>query len=118
MLAPEKRREKRFKRRLRVVFEADGSKVGGYTTNVSPRGMQVTTALVFPAGSVVKGRIELPDGKELLVDAKVRWAIKTQGIQLMRQTSMGLELLGKVPDELIRMLDGAREDTGTPRSRR
>jgi len=109
--AAEKRREKRFKRRLRVVFEADGTRAGGYTTNLSARGMQVTAAVVFPTGSVIRGRIELPDGRELAVDAKVRWAVKTQGtFSIMREKAMGLELLPPVPAELLGLLDGAREE--------
>ena len=112
MGAPEKRREKRFRRRLRVVFEAEGTRAGGYTTNLSERGMQVSSAVVFPAGSMIIGKVELPDGVELTVSAKVRWARKTQGtFSIMREKSMGLEIVGDVPAELLQMLEGAREDS-------
>lgn len=113
MGAPEKRRDKRYKRRLRVVFEADGTRAGGYTTNVSAKGMQVTAAVVFPAGSRIRGRIELPDGKEIPLHALVRWAVKTQGtFSIMREKSMGLQLLDPVPGELMGLLEGAREEAG------
>lgn len=107
----EKRREKRSRRRLRVVFEVDGAHSGGYTTNVSLRGMQATGAVVFPTGTVLKGTIELPDGRLVPFDAKVRWAIKGAGtFATLHQKSMGLQLIGVPPRELFELLENARDE--------
>ncbi|MBI2898146.1 MAG: PilZ domain-containing protein [Deltaproteobacteria bacterium] len=107
----EKRREKRSKRRLRVVLEAEGTRSGGYTTNLSLRGMQVTASVVFPMGSIVRGHIELPAGKQVAIEAKVRWAIKGVGtFATLQHKSMGLQLLGAPSRELFDLLENPRED--------
>lgn len=110
-MGDDKRREKRFKRRLRVVFETEGGRVGGYTTNLSQHGMEVASAVVLLPGTLLRGKVELPDGRELTLETKVRWARKTQGtFSIMREKSMGLEILGPPPPQLLLLLDGARED--------
>ena len=67
----DKRKSRRLKRRLRVIFGEGDEKKPGYTTNLSPAGFSINSTFVYPAGSRVQGRIWFAEGNEVDFVARV-----------------------------------------------
>ena len=86
-----KRKDPRFRRRLRVVFDHDPARPA-YTSNVSRKGIAVISDFVAVPGSKIEAAVVLPDGQNANFVAVVAWARKARmSASLTAMNSMGLE---------------------------
>ena len=67
----EKRGRQRKKTRLPVRFGAEQPQKMGLITDVSSRGVYISTNMVLPGGSVVHLQVNLPSGEQLRLSGKV-----------------------------------------------
>lgn len=73
---PEKRYEKRKKKRLSVRFGPNGEKHFGYTCDISSEGFFLESKTVYKPGTVLNVEITTKNGALIHVTGKVCWAKK------------------------------------------
>ncbi|GAB4388850.1 MAG: hypothetical protein Kow0025_10620 [Thermodesulfovibrionales bacterium] len=95
---PEKRRHRRFEKRLEVEFSAEGQTFTGISSNFSEKGLFIRTRRVLPAGTYVDVRVFLPGGRTAHLKAIVRRAVKASTD--LEKNGMGVEVILK--DDLYR----------------
>ncbi len=91
---PDKRRQKRVRRKVRVVLHADGQRIKGTTADLSTGGMLVTCAHLLIPGTKLHGELFLREEEALPFEAQVRWSRNsTRWMSSEIQHSMGLEFI-------------------------
>jgi Tfp pilus assembly protein PilZ len=110
----EKRRKKRFARRIQVKYWPEGEEHErkGYTTNVSTIGVFIASNAPVPPGT--RMRIEFLGPAGFIVESKVAHSARVSAsLQSIRSSGMGIRFL--LPSELVRELlpaggEGENED--------
>lgn len=99
----EKRRSPRLKKRFTVRFGTPEPTRVAFTEDIHDGGLFIKTCNIYPPGSLILVSFTLPDGTEVLCEARVMWAKKVppQVIHLVRKSGMGVKFL--------RMLQGGEE---------
>ncbi len=87
----QKRKERRYKKRLEVEFSASGVTLKGISADISERGMFIRTRYPFRPGTLTDVKIYLPDGQVARVRGIVRHAYKTD-ITILKN-GMGIEFV-------------------------
>ena len=89
---PDKRRQKRVRRKLRVLLIADGQRIKGTTADLSAGGLLVTCAHILLPGTKLRGELYLSEDEALPFEAQVRWSRNsTRWLASDIQHSLGLE---------------------------
>ncbi len=106
---PRRRAEPRVLAAFEVRYRSVNEVVTAYTRDVSRGGLYVATTRLLPVGAVVRLHLQMPEGSELRVVARVAYALDekdTTGHD--RPPGMGMELLDiggtPVADEIARFL--------------
>lgn len=98
-------RSQRVRKRLRVLYGEGADQRLGFTTNLSRTGCCINAALVFAAGTRVRGTLELPHGHNISFEAEVVWSRKFAGQASLRVPNvMGLcfvSSLGEVYEHFV-----------------
>lgn len=68
----ERRRHRRFARRLQVEFSAGGRKFTGISSDFSEKGLFIRTRQAIPAGAYVDIKVFLPNGSTSTLKGVVR----------------------------------------------
>ena len=89
---------KRRRKRLSLKFGIDTPGRVALTEDISPQGMSIRTALVYPPGSRLKIELNLPDGTVVKIAAVVMWAKKAPPnmMHLVKKCGMGVKITGIV----------------------
>ncbi len=88
---PDNRLHKRLTVRFTVSFGVDAPERTAFTGNVSEHGLLLTTNHVYPAGTVLKLKIETPEHQTFPLVGRVVWAKKVpQRLLRIRKSAMGL----------------------------
>ncbi len=96
----EKRGLKRFRKRLQLRFGQDSSSKVGFTSDISPQGFFIHSALVLPPQTRLQIELSPPGGAEaVLIEGRVVWAKKVPP-NLLRLTKGGMGV------RIIRFLTG------------
>ena len=94
----EKRARQRKKTRMSVRFGADRPDRLGLITDVSARGIYITTNAILPRGSSVRVQVPVPGGEPLLLDGRVaRTRRVAQALVLITTGGMGVRLENTPP---------------------
>lgn len=94
----EKRARQRKKTRVAVRFGADRPEKMGLITDVSVRGIYITTNAVLPRGSAVRVQVPLPGDDPLLLDGRVMRTRRVASALVMITTGgMGVRLENPPP---------------------
>ena len=89
----EKRARQRKKTRLSVHFGMERPEKIGLVTDVSARGMYISTNAILPRGSVVRVRVPVPGGEPLLLVGRVMRAWRVApALVLITTGGMGIRL--------------------------
>src|SRR5579862_2189527 len=89
---PDKRKQKRVRRKLRVLLHADGQRIKGTTADLSAGGLLVNCAHILLPGTQLKGELYLSDDESFPFEAQVRWSRNsTRWLASDIQHSLGLE---------------------------
>lgn len=105
----EKRRKRRFARRIQVRYWPQGEdhERKGYTTNVSTTGVFIATNAPLPPAT--RMRIEFLDRSGFIVEAVVAHSARVSAsLQSIRSSGMGIRFL--LPSELVRELLPSRSE--------
>ena len=95
----EKRERERKKTRVSVRFGAGQTDRLGLITDVSARGLYITTNSVLPNGSAVRVQVPVPGGDPVVLDGKVMRSRRVAA-QLVMLTKGGMGVrLDNVPPE-------------------
>jgi len=88
------RHSQRKKKRLKVRFGVDFPKRVAFTGDASACGLYIITGQPEPPGTKLVIEINLPDGEQVLVRGRVRWAKKVPPnlIRLANRAGMGVQL--------------------------
>lgn len=89
----EKRKHKRFTKRLETRFSSGGMSFSGVSSNLSERGMFIRTKRSFAPGIAIDIELVMPDGKKSFLKGIVIWTIKTP--VSTSKNGMGVELIEK-----------------------
>lgn len=87
----QKRRSKRFIKRLEVTFSARGLTYTGITSDIAKEGIFIRTQKGLPPGITVDVDLYLPSGEILKMKGVVKRTIKTPYQQI--KNGMGIELI-------------------------
>lgn len=106
---PRRRAEPRVLAAFQVKYRSVNDVVTAYTRDVSRGGLYVATNRLLPVGAVVRLHLQMPDGPELRVVARVAYALDdSDATGHDRPAGMGMELLDiggtPVADEIARFL--------------
>lgn len=100
----EKRRRQRKKTHLPTRFGADRPERLGLITDVSGRGVYLTTNVVLAKGSRVQLQVKVPGGDDLRLEGHVTRARRVASALVMIATGgMGIRLLDPPPDWRARL---------------
>lgn len=109
----QKRRHKRYRKRLETKVSSGSREFNAITSDVSRGGLFVRTMRCFTPGSVVDIELYLPGGKTCYVRGIVRHAFKTDIPSL--KNGMGIELLDTGKNLCyLEFLDGFAEGVEPP----
>ncbi|MEJ2184012.1 MAG: PilZ domain-containing protein [Nitrospirota bacterium] len=114
-----KRKHKRYTRRLKVDFMADGSALKGISSDFSMEGLFIRSSRVFPVGTFLDMTIHLPDGKTAGVKGVVarsqkRFVGKMMGAPVdrsVKKDGMGVVIVEK-DVAYLRFLSGILAEKG------
>lgn len=97
----DKRGFQRFRKRFTVRFGAPEPTRLAFSEDIHESGMFIKTTNVYPPGSIILVSFELPDGDEVLCEARVMWAKKVppQVIHLVNKSGMGVKFLRVIRGE-------------------
>ncbi len=87
----QKRRHRRYKKRLEVEFSASGLTFKGISSDISERGMFIRTRYPFKPGTLIEIKIYLPDGQTSRLKGRVRHSFKSNITAL--KNGMGVEFI-------------------------
>jgi predicted thioesterase len=89
---PDKRKQKRVRRKLRVLLHVDNQHIKGMTADLSAGGLLVTCAHILLPGTKLTGQLFLSEDEALPFEAQVRWSRNsTRWLATDIQHSLGLE---------------------------
>lgn len=101
---PERRRFQRIQKRYIVDFRAGGRACSGFTHNLSPMGMFVCSVYLPRPGTLLRLRMKIPTGREILLGARVVRSYKVPG-QLVRFVPSGFCVrLQHAPEEYFQLI--------------
>ncbi len=90
---PDNRLRKRLTVRFTVSFGVGAPERTAFTGNVSEHGLLLNTNQVYPAGTVLKLKIETPEHLTFPLVGRVIWAKKVpRHLLRVRQSAMGLHI--------------------------
>jgi len=89
----ERRRHKRFTRRLETRFKSGGMNFTGISSNLSETGLFIRTKRSFAPDSVLDIELILPDRRASFLKGIVKWTVKT-AISTFKN-GMGVEIIEK-----------------------
>ena len=95
----------RLRKRFQIRFDAKGVGGTGFTGNVSPSGMLIHSKLTTSPGTVLRGKMFLPDGAAMEFEAEVRWVHKAIGqLAELFRNSMGLRFVAPPGEAYFQLL--------------
>jgi hypothetical protein len=71
----------------------------GYTEDLSPKGLFIQTAAVLKPGSLLQVQLTSRDGKQVLLEGRIRWAKKVPP-QMLRKIKAGMGVM------ILRFVEG------------
>lgn len=74
---PRDKTNKRFTKRLSLVFSDGEVEYNGITSNISTTGLFIRTRKPFPPGTNIKVIIDTDKGEKIVADGVVVWALRT-----------------------------------------
>ena len=91
---PDKRQERRHRRRLQVRYGTDGLSKIGFTEDISEEGVCLRTALVFPPLSHIRMELAVSENEIIRCEGKVRWAkrVPPNLIHKINKAGMGVQI--------------------------
>ncbi len=85
----EKRDTRRIRRRLSIKYGLEKPERMGFTEDISAQGLFLKGNFVFAPRTIILIEIQLPDGSQVVLQGRVRWAKKVPP-NLMRLTKAGM----------------------------
>jgi len=90
---PENRQLPRHRKRIRVEFGPERLDYTGFTEDISTEGFFLKTSLVLRPGTVLQAELQLPDGAQVKLEGRVRWAKKVPPALLRKlKGGMGVKI--------------------------
>ena len=108
----ERRKGRRFIKRCETEFSSNDTTYRGISSNLSLNGLCLKTNYPFPAGTMLKIVIHLPDGATAKIKGRVMWAKHTGNVfgrsvkALM--SGMGIEIIER-DDNFIHLVGSSSE---------
>jgi hypothetical protein len=91
----DKRRARRYQKRLKLRFGADNPIRFGFTEELSATGLFIKTSFIMKSGSIIN--IEISNHKEttISIEGKVMWAkrVPAQLLTQVKKAGMGIKIL-------------------------
>ncbi len=84
----ERRKEERYRKRLRLRLSTENRSTMGFTDDISGEGIFVRSASVQPVGSQIRIELTTPDNEKVVLGGTVQWEIKLSPT-LLRQGKKG-----------------------------
>ena len=110
----ERRKGRRFIKRLETEFSAGETTYRGISSNLSIDGLCLRTNYPFPVGTVLKIVIHMADGSMVRVKGRVVWAFRKHGGNVLGgsvralMNGMGIEIIER-DDDFIHMVSSFTE---------
>lgn len=88
----DRRRHRRFTKRLEVIFSSGSTSFSGVSSNLSESGLFIRTKRGFTPGSIINIELAMPDGRVSFLKCLVKRTVKSP---LSVKNGMGVELIEK-----------------------
>lgn len=91
----EKRTVDRKNRRLQVHYGTDDLDRVGFTCDINPEGLFIQTSNIARPGTILRVKVEIPNGDPVHLIARVQWAKKVPPklLSLVKKGGMGIKII-------------------------
>jgi len=90
---PDNRQLPRHRKRIQVRYGPERPEYTGFTEDISREGFFLKTAMVLRPGTILQAELSLPDGEQVSLEGRVRWAKKVPVTLLQRlKGGMGIKI--------------------------
>ncbi len=92
---PEKRGNKRYRKRLPLKFGSEGNARLAFTEDISSQGLFIKTTNIVSPGSKIMIQLTMPDNQIVTLEALVMWGkrVPPQMIHRVNKSGMGVRIL-------------------------